>query len=268
MDKLHKKMWIWIIMLILIVIMPLIINETYKVNKGYITLWSPEDVLSYYGSILAFISTSFLGYLSLLQNNRLNKINSELTRQQFKPIITISPSVDLSDEKEKQRTYYRIVEKNNNGVLINNGYSSKQSYFPYAILSIKNIGLGPAVNFGVFWYKLDSVKGLNSLDEILNKNIVDFYDVITYSAFDFEENNQIKKGPLQLFTEFDLGISDENNKLNLIFSFEENVTPFHSIVEINYENLLGAKFKKLVYLGYIETAYILPVSKEYLSGGI
>ena len=31
---------------------PLIINECYKLNSGYITLWSPADMLAYYGVVL------------------------------------------------------------------------------------------------------------------------------------------------------------------------------------------------------------------------
>ena len=31
---------------------PLIINECYKSNSGYITLWSPADMLAYYGVVL------------------------------------------------------------------------------------------------------------------------------------------------------------------------------------------------------------------------
>lgn len=36
---------------------PLIINEAYKFNSGYITLWGASDVLSYYGAVLGGGST-------------------------------------------------------------------------------------------------------------------------------------------------------------------------------------------------------------------
>lgn len=36
----------------LIVGIPLIINESYKANCGYITVWDGADVLGYYGTIL------------------------------------------------------------------------------------------------------------------------------------------------------------------------------------------------------------------------
>lgn len=41
-----------IIVAFLIVGVPIIINECYKANCGYITVWSGADVLGYYGAIL------------------------------------------------------------------------------------------------------------------------------------------------------------------------------------------------------------------------
>lgn len=148
-------------------------------------------------------------------------------------------------------------------MLINHGWSQHKTYYPYAKLSFRNIGLGPAINVQLFWYKLDKVKGISNFDEIKEKNIEDFYDKVEYSYFTYLENDNIKTEPWMIFTEFELGVSEENNKLNLLFSFEENVDNLHSIIEISYENLMGRKFKKLLYLGFDENPMVLPVSKEY-----
>lgn len=56
------KNWIFwfaviIVCIILIIAIPIIINESYKMNKGYITLWDASDVLSYYAVILSGIIT-------------------------------------------------------------------------------------------------------------------------------------------------------------------------------------------------------------------
>ncbi len=40
------------VVLFLIVGVPVAINEAYKTNCGYITLWGAPEVLSYYGTIL------------------------------------------------------------------------------------------------------------------------------------------------------------------------------------------------------------------------
>lgn len=51
-----KDKWKWclagILGLFLVVGIPIIINECYKVGRGYITLWQANDVLAYYGSIV------------------------------------------------------------------------------------------------------------------------------------------------------------------------------------------------------------------------
>lgn len=41
-----------IAIIILVVGVPIAINECYKANSGYITIWSAADVLSYYGTIM------------------------------------------------------------------------------------------------------------------------------------------------------------------------------------------------------------------------
>ena len=51
-----KKSWIkWfeiglLAVIIFVVGVPIIINECYKANSGYITMWGAADVLSYYGT--------------------------------------------------------------------------------------------------------------------------------------------------------------------------------------------------------------------------
>ncbi len=42
----------YIIVIILTVGVSFVINECYKINAGYVTMWSAEDVLSYYGAVL------------------------------------------------------------------------------------------------------------------------------------------------------------------------------------------------------------------------
>lgn len=46
---------ILLFIIFLIVGIPLLINESYKLGCGYITVWSGEDVLGYYGSVLGSI---------------------------------------------------------------------------------------------------------------------------------------------------------------------------------------------------------------------
>ena len=81
--KWYKTWWIWVITIIviaLIVSIPIIINESYKTNKGYITLWGAEDVLSYAATIMSVIGSLILGIVAI----RLNKNANEISKMAFK----------------------------------------------------------------------------------------------------------------------------------------------------------------------------------------
>lgn len=58
---LYKNWWIYLLLLLLFFFftigIPIIINESYKVDKGYITLWGALEVLSFYAVILSGLIT-------------------------------------------------------------------------------------------------------------------------------------------------------------------------------------------------------------------
>lgn len=63
----YKKWWFWAIIisiLLLAIIAPFVINESYKTGQGYITLWGASDVLAYLGTVLSFAGTVILGALT------------------------------------------------------------------------------------------------------------------------------------------------------------------------------------------------------------
>lgn len=61
-------------MVIGIALFPIIINEAYKLNSGYATLWDAADALAYYGSMLGAVGTIILGIVSWEQNRKLHLI--------------------------------------------------------------------------------------------------------------------------------------------------------------------------------------------------
>lgn len=50
--KYRHIVFVVILIVLLVVGVPIIINEVYKCNSGYITLWEAKDVLAYYGAAL------------------------------------------------------------------------------------------------------------------------------------------------------------------------------------------------------------------------
>ena len=71
-----KKSWLkWLVIGLLAVIVfvvgiPIIINECYKANSGYITMWSAADVLSYYGAIITSAGAAIGIYVSLRYSHK------------------------------------------------------------------------------------------------------------------------------------------------------------------------------------------------------
>ena len=100
---------------------PLIINEIYIKDEGYITVWGGAEVLTFYGSVLSFIGTVFLGALTFWQNDKLHSINKSLTEHQYKPILTnsIMLETEIYDSNEKHRTFYRKIEQDIDRIMIN-----------------------------------------------------------------------------------------------------------------------------------------------------
>ena len=69
--KTHKKL-VMVISGLIIFGVPLIIHILFKIeapNSFFVAEWSAGELLSYYGSILAFIGTVVLGILALYQNH-------------------------------------------------------------------------------------------------------------------------------------------------------------------------------------------------------
>ncbi|EGW39075.1 hypothetical protein [Desulfosporosinus sp. OT] len=96
---------------IIFIFIPLIINETYKVNRGYVTIWDASDVLIFYGSLLTFFGTVALGISSIVQSNRANEINSRLSQleqERFKN--DLQPFVIVSDWKLEATRLLEIIQ--------------------------------------------------------------------------------------------------------------------------------------------------------------
>jgi len=91
--KLFTKWWFYLIIFAVTLGIPFLINEAYKVGKGYITLWEVEDALSFYGSYLSFVGTVVLGIVAVYQNRKAHQLNEQmqkLQQVQFVSMVSIS----------------------------------------------------------------------------------------------------------------------------------------------------------------------------------
>ena len=68
--------------LFLIFGIPILINELYKLDAGYFTLWGAPDVLSYYASILQGLLTFVTLYLTIVFTRKQIKYEHQLDMNQ------------------------------------------------------------------------------------------------------------------------------------------------------------------------------------------
>lgn len=70
----EKKFWKWVLLglgaVVVLVGGPFLINECYKKGTGYITLWDADDMLAYYGTVIAAIVGVLGVYLTVCVSNK------------------------------------------------------------------------------------------------------------------------------------------------------------------------------------------------------
>lgn len=130
-----------VVILAIIIAIPFIINETYKYGlkseNPYITMWGAEDVLSFYGSVLAFLGTVSLGALALWQNFSFNKLNQKQNRLSIRPYIsTYIEDENISLIAENDIGYFSL-EAQKDGSLKCTGFSRNRPFKTRAYIKAK-----------------------------------------------------------------------------------------------------------------------------------
>lgn len=109
-------------LLLITIAVPIVINELYKVEGGYLTKWGADDVLSYYGNVLSFIGTILLGaitvYLSIQANN-MNKRLLNIEESRFVPCLSIDKENSSVQEFEEHCIDISLGLKNDTDNVIN-----------------------------------------------------------------------------------------------------------------------------------------------------
>lgn len=109
----------------------IVINESYKVEKGYITLWEPADTLGFYGSYLSFLGTVVLGIVTVYQNKKAQELNEKLEKlQQAQFISMVSTSNVMIETQSSSTPYYMNLKMPNISVidLTDNGFTTDNCY--------------------------------------------------------------------------------------------------------------------------------------------
>lgn len=163
-----KNFWFYIaciiIILFFIFVVPIIINESYKTNSGYITLWNAADVLSYYAVILTGIfSISILAITIFSTKKQTDKqIKHQLSQAQFPffQIEWIRINKNSHFKKHPDQTWRYVLKLNDNGELINPNESIIDIY-------LNNIGNSIALETN---YEISMFASELILDYAINKN--------------------------------------------------------------------------------------------------
>ena len=202
-----KKIFVWIkshvilttiiSLLIATIAVPVIINELYKINKGYITEWGAADVLDYYGSVLSFISTTILGVATIILSVQANRTNDRLLELEYsknKPCLKpVLGRYSLYFGKELKET--EKLKNGNNALLIT----------PLFVTQPRS---GLTTTIAVLSFKITNTG--NSNIESIHIDSIDFGLAVTHNLM------TINKATIQGDTSFKI-----NETRNILFEFKQ-----------------------------------------------
>lgn len=230
------------------------------------------DWLSFVGVILATMF-ALEGVIMTIENE--NEINRKLEEKQNEVMmhqnqLSVIPCLDVPIIEIVNCLYdkiyiFREFEQYKES-LINHGFEIKKlQNIAEKVKSIKvrNIGLSTAFSVNTYIYKLENVRGLESLNEIRKRNIDKFYEKIQTSNYEYKEDGEVLKDEWQIFTTFNLSI-DDRSEINFVFKFNKIKSEFHNIIEFRFNDIYENEYYQLLYLYFDDIEIkLLPISKVY-----
>lgn len=222
----YKNKLIWIIgipILIILIATPFIINYLYM--KGTPdgkadTSFSASDMLSFYGSVLAFLGTVALGGLALWQNKKANAISKELLDLEWK---RNQPCFDVVCDKKYTIYLGEEIEK----------YKNKNNI--YAMLYIEPLFISiprSEITTSVALIEMEIKNSGNSdIRQMCIKKLDCYLGIYTpknlQCMHSFYGNSQLKKGESRKFIiDFTQEVIDDIDKeTNWIFKSINNMMP-------------------------------------------
>ena len=244
-----RKKWICIaiiVVLIAIIAIPIIINESYKTGRGYVTVWNGSAMLSYYGSVLGAVGTIVLGLVAYWQNINLHKSQKRLEDKK----LTIE-TFALFDFSNFNITFYnsKNTDEEKEMKCFESGFNGNVGFWKYKPMenmdqlhikcNIKNIGLYPAVDIYVgdkIGTKIEDTNVLSSAsdDEANDKKYIINGDTGTmHLTVDINELNKNKHLDYYLMFTNPFGYK-YRQKITVLSRY-----PDHGLIEINAQGSLN-----------------------------
>ncbi len=156
-SKLSEKVLTFLVFSSIIVQIPYWIGDYFTLIKSYL---SSGEILLFFGALLTFIGTTFLGVVALRQNKEATTISEkllEIEKSKIKPLleievfdnISLGKGNTLSHNNYKDAYHYSFIEKNN----------CRVKYL--SLISLKIINIGKAriskINVKELIFKIDDV---------------------------------------------------------------------------------------------------------------
>lgn len=203
-----------------ILIIPILINEAYKVNTGYMTLWGASDVLSFYAVILSGLITIGVLIATIFYNRKETEKQINLARSQVSvPFFIIEKVYQDNSHNEFDELHDKRIWKKEYEISKYKKTSGK------IIIVLKNIGEGVAISPK---YQNDlQTQIVGTIPKFVQKN--DFLE-IDYDLYDILME---KVGPDRIF---------------------QNFPQFYIYLTLNYQNTLGVNFEQVITLQHTKKA--------------
>lgn len=137
MKRISKYKLLIIILFCLVLIGPVIINESYKVNKGYLTLWNAADVLSYYGTIIASLIGIAGVYFTVCISNKNYRDDA---RSRILPYMTVTVlNIKLPDPFLAELGTESYSDMGNNPIIMDSLSGKSHNHFYFVINSLAQV---------------------------------------------------------------------------------------------------------------------------------
>ena len=227
-----KKHWVVLICVVAIVVLaavPFIINEAYKVNSGYTTLWGAPDMLAFYGAVLGAIGTIALGALALWQNH-VFEIENDKAQKIIEHISTRSNEINMINNivtyevarlNRLSNLFDEFIKYCNPRIVIDLMVEYHNHTYSYIVAKQKSASLYLLLSIEIKNNKTDDSsdvnKALDSFFDLINQFFDDYSKTRTYNK---ELFNKLGEAEVELIVQKEAYLSHMRNREKQLL-FEE-----------------------------------------------